>query len=32
MKQFNAEKHNEKKIEIMAKCFECYAENGLNYV
>lgn len=30
MKQFNAEKHNEKKIEIMKKCFECYAENGLN--
>lgn len=23
------QQHNEKKIEIMEKCFECYAENGL---
>ena len=24
------QQHNEKKQEIMEKCFECYAENGLN--
>ncbi len=24
------EQHNQKKQEIMQKCFECYAENGLN--
>lgn len=24
------EQHNEKKIELMQKCYECYAENGLN--
>ena len=23
------EQHNERKKEIMEKCFECYAENGL---
>lgn len=23
------EQHNERKREIMEKCFECYAENGL---
>ena len=23
------QQHNEKKKEIMEKCFECYAENGL---
>ena len=24
------QQHNEKKQEIMEKCFACYAENGLN--
>ena len=24
------EQHNEEKIELMQKCYECYAENGLN--
>ena len=23
------QQHNERKQEIMEKCFECYAENGL---
>lgn len=30
LKQRNPEKYNAKKIELMEKCFECYAENGLN--
>ena len=29
MAQFNEEKHNIKKAELMEKCFECYAESGL---
>lgn len=29
MRQRNEEQHNEKKIEYMERCYECYAENGL---
>ena len=29
MAKLNQEKHNAKKIELMEKCFECYAESGL---
>lgn len=32
MRVFNEEQHNQKKIEIMQKCFACYAEHGLNNV
>lgn len=30
MRYRNEEQHQEKKIEYMVKCYECYAENGLN--
>ena len=29
MAQFNEEKHDARKAEMMQKCFACYAENGL---
>lgn len=32
MKLFNEEQHQKRKIEIMEKCYECYAEYGLNNV
>lgn len=32
MRVLNEEMHNKRKIEIMEKCFECYAEYGLNNV
>lgn len=28
MRVFNEKQHNEKKIELMEKCYECYAEYG----
>ena len=32
MRTVNHEARNAKKIAIMEKCFDCYAENGLNSV
>lgn len=32
MRVVNEELHNKKKIEIMEKCYDCYAEMGLNNV
>ena len=32
MRTVNSEARNAKKIAIMEKCFECYAENGLNSI
>lgn len=32
MRVLNEELHNKRKTEIMEKCFECYAEQGLNNV
>lgn len=32
MRVLNEESHNRKKIEIMEKCFDCYAEYGLGNV
>ena len=32
MRMRNEEQHQAKKIDLMQKCFECYAENGLNSV
>lgn len=32
MPAFNEELHNKKKIEIMEKCFECYAQQGFGNV
>ncbi len=32
MRVINKETHEQKKIEIMEKCFECYAEKGFNSV
>ena len=32
MAVFNKEAHESRKAELMEKCFECYAENGLSGV
>lgn len=32
MRTLNEEQHEKRKIEIMEKCFDCYAEYGLNNV
>lgn len=32
MRTLNEEQHEKRKIEIMEKCYECYAEHGLNNV
>lgn len=32
MRTLNTELHNRKKIDLMERCFECYAEHGLNNI
>ncbi len=32
MRTINEEQHEKRKREIMEKCYECYAEYGLNNV